>query len=189
MVVKINLFDQKILSSLNSFFSKHNNFIYRFLAEYLIYCLPLILVILWFWGKTEKKVALRALFSAILAWPILANILGHLINRSRPFEISGVKELIFHRPDYSFPSDHAAAIFAICFSFWFSGYKKLALATLIIGLVISFFRVATGVHYPTDILGGVGVALVAAYLVNLFDKPLEMVYNFIIRILKILRLA
>lgn len=189
MINQINILDRNIVKSLNGFFAKHNNFLFKFCAEYSIYSLPLILIILWFWSQQAKKVALRAFFSAILAWPILANIIGHFVNRARPFEISGVKELIFHRPDYSFPSDHAAALFAIAFSFWFSGYKKLSLAIFILGIVISFFRVATGIHFPTDILGGLVIGLFAAYLIDLFDKPLDIVYNFLIKIGQILRLA
>lgn len=187
---KINTFDQKTVSDLDSFFQKHSRpFWDKFLAEYLIYFLPIILLFLWFYGEKAKKVALKALFAAILAWPIFANIIGHLINRARPFEMMGVKELIFHRPDYSFPSDHAAALFAVAFSFWFSGYKKLAAAMFVLGIIISFFRVAMAIHFPSDILGGFVLGLVAACLIDLFDKPLDIVYNFIIKFFRTLRLA
>lgn len=182
--------DQSVLFSLNNFLSQHSTpFLDKFFSEYLIYLLPLILIILWFVSAKSKKVALRAFFAAILAWPILANIIGHLVNRARPFESAGVKELIFHRPDYSFPSDHAAAIFAITFSLWFSGDKKLGWFVLIIGLLISIFRVATGIHWPSDILAGLVIGLVAAYLIDLFDKPLNIVYNFLLKIAHFLRLA
>lgn len=189
MINSIKFWDQKILLWLNQYFAAHWGFLNKFFAEYLIYSLPLTLIYLWFYSEKAKKVALKGLFSVILGWPIIANIIGHLINRSRPFETEGIKELIFHRPTYSFPSDHATAIFALAFSFWLSGYKKLAVAIFIIGLVISFFRVTTAIHYPSDILGGIVVGFVAAYLIDLFDKPLDMVYKFIIRMAKIVRLA
>ena len=189
MLTKINDLDQKIVSFLNNLFIRSPLILNKFFAQYLIYFLPLILVLLWFWSEKAKKVALRGLFAAILAWPILANLIGRLINRSRPFEVGGIRELIFHRPTYSFPSDHAAAIFAISFSLWFSGYKKLSMAIFVMGIIISFFRVATGIHYPSDILGGIIVALAASYLIDLFDKPLEIVYNFILRIFRMVRLA
>ena len=63
------------------------------------------------------------------------------------------------------------------------------MAIFVMGIIISFFRVATGIHYPSDILGGIIVALAAAYLIDLFDKPLEIVYNFILRIFRMVRLA
>jgi len=187
---RIQSLDSKILLYLNQFFAKHGiGFLDNFLAEYLTYCLPLILIVLWFWSKDAKKVALRALFSAILAWPIFSLIIGKLVHRPRPIEISGVHELLFHRPTYSFPSDHAAALFAVAMSFYFSGYKKMAILMLAIALVVSFFRVATGIHWPTDILAGATIGIFAAYLIYLFDKPLSIVYNIILLVAKKLRLA
>jgi len=180
--------DLKILVTLNAYFAKHSSF-NKILAEYLIYFLPVILIVVWFWSKESKKLALRGLFSIILAWPIFSTIIGKLVNRPRPFEVSGVQELLFHRPDYSFPSDHAAALFALAFSFWFSGAKKLALGVFAYALVISFFRVATGIHWPSDILAGIVIGLIAAYTIDLFDKPLNIVYNFILKIAHFLRLA
>lgn len=189
MINQIKLMDQKIVSFLNDFLINHSNSnVNKFFGEYLIYGLPLLLIILWFWGKNQKM-ALRALFSVVLAWPILAYSLGHLVHRLRPFDIGGVKELIFHRPTYSFPSDHAAALLAVAASFWFSGNKKLSVAVGIAGLVISFFRVSAGLHFPTDILGGMIVGMVAAYLIYLFDKPLDLIYNFLIKVAQGLKLA
>lgn len=185
----IKNWDLQILTKLNHYFAQHDNFWVRFFAEYLIYGLPLILLGVWFWSKESKKVALRAIFSVILAWPIFALIIGKIVNRPRPFNISGVQELVFHRPDYSFPSDHAATLFAVALSFWLSGYKVLSIIMFIIAIVISFFRVATAIHYPSDVLAGAALGLLAAYLIYLFDKPLSIVYNFIIKTASIIKLA
>lgn len=190
MLNQITNFDAKILLGLNAFFAQHSNVTFdKIFAEYLIYLIPLILIVLWFGAEKSKKVTLKAVFAVILAWPVMAYFIGNWVNRARPFELTGVKELVFHRPDYSFPSDHAAAIFAIVFSLWFSGYKKLSYTVLVMGIVVSFFRVATAIHYPTDILGGIVVGLVAAYLIELFDRPLNLIYTFIIKIMRFLHLA
>jgi undecaprenyl-diphosphatase len=189
MIHWINNFDLKILLRLNGFFSKYNGFWDKFLAEYLTYSLPLILILLWFWNQQAKKVALKGLFSAILAWPIFALIIGKIVNRPRPFNVAGVQELVFHRPDVSFPSEHSAALFAVAMSFYLSGYKKLAYVMFTIAIVVSFFRVATGIHFPTDVIAGAVLGIIAAYLIQLFDKPLNIVYNFMIRIAKAVRLA
>jgi len=181
--------DLAILTKLNNFFSRHNGFWTKFFAQDLIYALPVILIVVWFWSKDSKKVALRAIFSVILAWPILALIVGKLVNRVRPFSVTGIQELVFHRPDYSFPSDHAAALFAVAFSLWLSGYKVLSIIMFVIAIVVSFFRVATAIHYPTDVLGGAVIGILAAYLIYLFDKPLNIIYTFIIKIATIIKLA
>ncbi len=190
MIDQIRIIDQKVLISLNDYFSQYANYLLNHIfGEYIIYSLPIILIIVWFWDKKSKKPAIRSLFSAILAWPIMANIIGHIIDRPRPFEAGGIKELLFHRPTYSFPSDHTTTLFAIAFSFWLSGYKKLSYAIFTLGIIISFFRVALGIHYPSDIIGGIIIGIFAAYLIYLFDKPLNIVYNFIIKIAQFLRLA
>lgn len=184
----IQNFDINTLQYLNGFFAEHNGILNRILAEYLIYTLPFILLVFWF-VKGDKKPSLNALFSVILAWPIIATIIGKLVNRPRPFGVTGVQELIFHRPTHSFPSDHAAALFAVAFSLWFSGYKKFAGIMFAYAIVISFFRVATAIHWPTDIIGGLAVGLVAAYLIKLLEKPLGPVYKFIINLAKRIKLA
>lgn len=188
MIDKIKAFDETVLLSLNRFATNFDcgN---KFFAEYLIYLIPVILVLLWFWQKKAQKVGLRALFSAILAWPIFALILGKMIDRPRPFASGNVHELLFHRPTYSFPSDHAAAFFSVAMAFYLSGYKKLAYMMFSLAIINSFFRIATGIHWPTDILGGAMIGLVAAYLIYLFDKPLNIVYDWLLKIAHKIKLA
>jgi len=189
MVNFINFWDWKILGFLNPFFALHGGFTNKIISEYLIYSLPLILIILWLFSSKGKIVALKALFSAILAWPIIALILGKIVNRPRPFTTGGVQELIFHRPTYSFPSDHAAALFAVAFSIWFCGYKKLATLVFVIAGVISLYRIGAGIHFPSDIIAGIIIGLGAALIIKLLDALLEPVYGFIIKIMKKVRLA
>lgn len=184
----IQNFDVSLLTWLNNFFSAHGGIINKIFAEYFIYLLPVILIIVWF-KLNDKKPALRALFSVILAWPIIAAIIGKLVNRPRPFEVENVTELVFHRPTYSFPSDHAAALFAVAMSFYFSGYKKLSYWMLVFAFVISFFRVSTAIHWPTDIFGGIIVGVISAYIIKLLDKKLEKVYDWIINLAKKVGLA
>lgn len=139
--------------------------------------------------RESKKVALRATFAGLVAWLLASNIIGRAINRPRPFESSGVHEILFHRPTYSFPSDHAAFLFALSFSFWLSGYKKLATVVFIASLLIGAARIAVGVHFPSDIISGAILGIFIARLIHLFDRPLEIVYNFIINIAKSTKLA
>jgi undecaprenyl-diphosphatase len=160
----------------------------KFTAQYLIYLLPIIFVILWFYSAQAKKVALRAVASAGLGLGITM-IIGKSINRPRPFESGGVQEILFHRPDYSFPSDHTTVLVAIAVSFYLSGYKKLSYLMFILATIISVARIAAGVHYPSDILAGAVVGIAAAFIIKALDGPLEYVYQFIIGIARRLMLA
>lgn len=187
--------DQKILYYLNNLV-KDWGFANKFFAEYLIYSLPIFLLWLWFCGakaslhdRKSKKLVLQILTSVILSWQVISKIVGHFIHRLRPFEFGNIKELVFHRPTYSFPSDHAAALFSVAAILWFTGNKRLAIVWFAIALVISFFRISTGIHWPSDIVAGAAIGIVAAWLVDLFDKPLNIAYEFIIKIAQKLRLA
>ena len=160
----------------------------KFFGQYLIYILPIFLIIFWFYGAKTKKAGLTAFFSAGLAFAF-ANIIGRLINRPRPFELGTVHELFFHRPTYSFPSDHAAVLFAVAFALYFVGFRKLFWLMLILAIIISFARIATGVHFPSDVFSGAILGFLAAWVIWLLERPLDYIYNFLILIARKLRLA
>ncbi len=184
----IEVQDLKILLWLNHIVANWG-FLNKLLAEYLIYLLPIVLLVMWFSDTKAKKVAMRAFVSAMVGALVLAKTIGQFIHRSRPFDYHGVKELLFHQPDYSFPSDHATVFFAIAFSFWLSGNKKIAVVFFILALVNGVFRVATGLHWPSDILAGLVLGLVSALIVYLLDRPLNFIYEFIIKIARKIKLA
>lgn len=126
---------------------------------------------LWFlarpYGNPRWKLAsASALVAAAVA--LLANqAVGHLWDRPRPFATHAALTHVLSAKssDPSFPSDHAAAAFAIAFAvFAFSrrgGALFLAAATL-----ISLSRIALGLHYPSDVLAGMLVGLGSAMLVT-----------------------
>jgi undecaprenyl-diphosphatase len=128
-------------------------------------------IALWFlarpYGHARWKLAsLSGLTAAAIA--LAANqVISHLWDRPRPFAAHHAMThlLAAPSPDPSFPSDHAAAAFAIAFAvLTFSrvaGAAFLACATL-----IGLSRIALGLHYPSDVLAGVVVGWAAAMLVT-----------------------
>jgi len=184
--------DHLIFNYLYHFFgqSHFRDQILIFLAIYLIYALPVVLIMMWFWSIEIRKAALRVTFSGLLAWLVFCNLIGHFYFRERPFVAqANIKEFVFHRPDYSFPSDHAAFLFALIFSFWFLGYRKIAGSIFILAIIISLARIIIGIHYPTDIVFGIVIGLFSAVLIWLFRKPLDKVINLILAIGKKMRLG
>ncbi|MBC7478726.1 MAG: phosphatase PAP2 family protein, partial [Pseudorhodobacter sp.] len=89
------------------------------------------------------------------------------IHRPRPYD-AGLTHLILPASaDWSFPSDHASASFAIVFAFL---HQRLPLRTLgLLGLasLICLSRIYCGIHYAGDILGGIATALLAATCIRL----------------------
>ena len=189
--------DQNILQAANSLLvgkSAIQDAVIKFCAEYLIYALPVIMLVLWFVYKSDKfrKPLFLSFIGGVLAWFVITkSIVPHIWFRARPdLALIGAKELLFHRPDYSFPSDHATMLFALVFGLYIFGWRKAANWFLVYALVITVARVAVGVHYPLDILAGALSGFIGILIIKLIQKfVIEYLFNPIVSILKIVRLA
>lgn len=168
--------DRSALLYLNSWagHSSALDLFFKTIGEYSIYLVPFLLIGIWVWftygeGLTDrlqrKLVVLQAVIAGVVGWFIVNPIVGHFFSRPRPFAgLGGVKEVLFHRPDKSFPSDHATFLFSIGFYFLYAGWKKTGWSVIILGIVVSFARVVLGVHYPLDILGGLVIGALVAWV-------------------------
>lgn len=105
------------------------------------------------------------LLAALLVDVLLCNVLlKNIVAAPRPFQIQPAIELLIAKPtDYSFPSGHTAAAFAAVGALYFSRIRWWG-AALVVAVFIAFSRLYLYVHFPTDILGGIVVGLVSAWL-------------------------
>lgn len=127
------------------------------------------------------KMTAAALISAVLARFVITEIIRWLWYRPRPFTGDEVNLLLPHRITGSFPSGHAAFFFALSMAFIFS-YKKVypvpnrrfwcgaGILFFIASTLIGISRVFSGLHWPSDILGGAVVGLFAAWLIHRIFK-------------------
>ena len=67
----------------------------------------------------------------------------------------------------AFPSGHMAFYFAIAFVLYFLGHKRCSIFFSATLLLMGISRVFVGVHWPIDIVGGIGVAFLSVYIVKL----------------------
>lgn len=111
-----------------------------------------------------RKVGFVLALALVLDLAFCNLILKNVVARTRPFEYREGLELLVKRPlDYSFPSGHTAASFTSVTGLFLSRQYKLAWPALVVAILIAFSRLYIYVHFPTDILGGIGVGLVAGF--------------------------
>jgi undecaprenyl-diphosphatase len=121
------------------------------------------------WLRTDRQhtrhILVAAGFSFLLGLALNQLVLL-FIHRVRPYD-SGVTNLMIARSgDFSFPSDHATATFAIAAAFLLHGMRRRGLGFLIAALLVTFSRVYVGTHYASDVLGGALTGIVAAVVVR-----------------------
>ncbi|MFD0696936.1 undecaprenyl-diphosphatase [Paenibacillus sp. GCM10027628] len=131
-------------------------------AEYLFY---LGIAVYWFTRReANRKMVAEALVSACVGL-LMSGLVGHFFYRDRPFVSHTVLQLIAHPANASFPSDHAIGAFVIATSIWLfrrnDGKVWFGLAAC-----IALSRVWTGVHYPTDVIAGAVIGMLAAAIVH-----------------------
>lgn len=121
-------------------------------------------------------------FGFILSW-----IIAFLAPHTRPIiQFPFIKELITPLGIWkTFPSDHTIAAFTIVGITWIMG-EVSPLFIFFLGILASWIaisRVYVGVHYPSDIIGGILVAilfsLTAPWLLILVTEPLyHLLFSF-----------
>ena len=111
--------------------------------------------------KTGYAAALSLIFGAIVTNLLLKNIVA----RPRPFaEIEALIPMITKAKDFSFPSGHTTASFAVALVMLRMLPKKFGIPAVVLAALVAFSRLYLGVHYPTDVLTGFVIALVGSML-------------------------
>jgi undecaprenyl-diphosphatase len=165
------MWDWALFQDLNGLAARHDGFedVLRFFAvDTQVLFLALLAVLFLARGKWASRNARRGVaaagFSALLALGA-AQLIAHAVDRLRPYEAHPGDTHLFvpasHDP--SFPSDHATAAFAIAVAIALRSRRAGALA-LLLATIVSVARVAVGVHYPGDVLGGAALGALAALL-------------------------
>ena len=161
-----------------------------FLANDLIFIVPVLIVALYLWGHHHHIAFQRELVSktaiALVFAMTCAKTLSELFPHARPFMEGFGYTFLHHAADSSFPSDHGTAIFtfALAFLFWHRVWSGAIF--LVVALGIAWSRVYVGVHWPLDMLGGLLVGMLGclfSQLVwnlfgNVISGMLDKVYRF-----------
>jgi len=161
-------------------------------AIYGIGLYPLLLLGLWWRGAGEPDARRRVLLLSVLAAGLALGVnaaLDVLLPLPRPFLVLPTHLLLTSPPrDPSFPSDHAAVACAVGVALRgvAAGWARLGLFGMVI---IGASRVVVGVHYPSDILGGMVVGAACAGIALRAEAPLRPALNFALGVARGVRLA
>ena len=123
---------------------------------------------------SKGRHAVKEAFIAMLIALYGALTVSQLIGRPRPFMVEASVLSLVPVPlsMNALPSAHASAAFALALTLAWTK-PKAALVPLFLAVAIGFGRVAVGVHYPTDVLAGVLMGCIAAFIVRLLHAALR----------------
>lgn len=115
--------------------------------------------------KKTRWAGLTALLALGMGALVTNLTLKPLVARVRPYEtVAGLTSLVGPMRDYSFPSGHTCSAFAAA-SVYFKYFRgHWGVLSMVLAGMIAFSRLYVGVHYPTDVLCGLAVGLLAGWL-------------------------
>lgn len=129
-----------------------------------------LLLLLKFTRKTGLALSIGLVINALIVNVWLKN----MVARIRPYEVvEGLKCLIPEPADASFPSGHASHAFVAVAVIWIMMSKKYGIIALTISALISWSRLYLGAHYPSDVIAGILIGIIAGVAGVIFVKAVE----------------
>lgn len=156
-----------------------------FCATYLIFAMVALVLayvaVAWKTSHFEGRVENLAHAAWAVAIGVLVQVpFAYFWFRARPFAaLEDVVKLVDRMPnEKSFPSAHATLAFALAGSIALRN-RRWGNVLLVLAALVAFGRVAAGVHYPSDVVGGTLVGLLAARLAAPVKKGIEPYLEFL----------
>jgi undecaprenyl-diphosphatase len=170
-----NAIDIKLFLFINGFLGRSLvlDSVILFFAEYAVFVLVLIvaLSLIKDYGR-ESKERFRANLIGLIATSATVMLVTELIHKAyyhpRPLFALGTPHILFETSN-SFPSTHTIFLFGLATAVYFYD-RRLALILYIGGFLVGIARIAAGVHFPSDILGGIILGIFFGLIVEYMTR-------------------
>ncbi|AHB41298.1 hypothetical protein P148_SR1C00001G0506 [candidate division SR1 bacterium RAAC1_SR1_1] len=153
------------------------------LADVFVFSYPIYLIVLYSIGRIKKQISYKVaslwIFANVVVTTLVNIGIQALVQKSRPNIVLGLidekVETVLHKflPTSSFPSDHAAVSMSIAVATFLRGIQKkdrkyiyFSIILFVFSCIMCVSRIATAVHRPTDILGGILVGAIIPLLLS-----------------------
>lgn len=143
-----------------------------FFADSLIYAVILLFIataMIEYARLRNAHLYLLAAASTLVTRFLLVPLIHVFYQRERPYLALGFEPLTLEVLP-SFPSGHTIFFFALAMATWYI-HQRFAVFLFVCGALAGVARIAAGVHYPSDIIGGAVLGILAAMILRHIFRP------------------
>lgn len=157
----------------------HNIFLCKVLSEYLVFAVVALALFCLVSqacqrnkSRSDSKLFLGELFlegMINVVMPVgLATIISEVLSlwfvRQRPFvAMESIKLLVPHSADGGMPSHHMVFMASLAFMV-FRSNRKIGTSMFFLTVISGVGRISSGIHFPSDVLAGIVLGVVTAFL-------------------------
>jgi len=128
--------------------------------------------------RRTRKDGTAMLFAVMIGFIVGNMVLKNAVGRIRPYDVNLLVPIaVEHLSDYSFPSGHTMASLGAAIALFYRE-KKYGIPALVLAVLVAISRLHLYVHYPSDVLGGVIIALCSSLLGFIIS---ELLFNWLSR--------
>lgn len=122
----------------------------------------ILLAVLFLVQKKYQKTGISIAVALLLGLLVTNILLKNWVCRPRPYVTIPELDALVTAADWSFPSGHSTSSMAAAVVIFCRTPKKIGIPAMILGVLICLSRLYVGVHYPSDVVCGALIGILAA---------------------------